>query len=245
MSTPLHLLAPLGVALVLSTAGLAACGSNSDNSSSNSSSSGGGVSAACSLDNPPTSTAKGRPGGDPGKASGKVGAILPDTTSSTRYTLYDAPLLTKSLKAAGITPDVQNAQGDKNKFASIAQNMIGEGVKVLIIDSIDAASGAGVEKQAGNAGVQVIESRISHLAYAPEIAAAMLRRQQAGAVIAARQRIVEGAVGMVEHALQMLSEQQIVELDEERKAAMVSNLLVVLCSDRGAQPVVNSGSLYG
>ena len=83
--------------------------------------------------------------------------ILPDTTSSTRYTQYDAPLLTKALKDAGITPDVQNAQGDKNKFASIAQSMIGEGVKVLIIDSIDAASGAGVEKAADKAGVKVID----------------------------------------------------------------------------------------
>jgi hypothetical protein len=94
------------------------------------------------------------------------------------------------------------------------------------------------------AGVRVIESRITHLAYAPEIAQAMLRRQQAGAVVAARQRIVEGAVGMVELALDRLSEHQVVELDEERKAAMVSNLLVVLCGDRDAQPVVNAGSLY-
>ena len=83
--------------------------------------------------------------------------ILPDTTSSTRYTLYDAPLLTKSLKAAGITADVQNAGGSTSKFASIAQSMIGEGVKVLIIDSIDAPSGAGVEKQADKAGVKVID----------------------------------------------------------------------------------------
>jgi regulator of protease activity HflC (stomatin/prohibitin superfamily) len=94
------------------------------------------------------------------------------------------------------------------------------------------------------AGVEVIEARISHLAYAPEIAAAMLQRQQAGAIIAARQRIVEGAVGMVEMALDMLSAKSILQLDEERKAAMVSNLLVVLCSDRGTQPVVNTGSLY-
>ena len=94
------------------------------------------------------------------------------------------------------------------------------------------------------AGVQVIESRITHLAYAPEIAQAMLRRQQAGAVVAARQRIVEGAVGMVEMALDRLAEHDIVELDEERKAAMVSNLLVVLCGDRAAQPVVNTGTLY-
>lgn len=94
------------------------------------------------------------------------------------------------------------------------------------------------------AGVEVIESRITHLAYASEIAGAMLRRQQAGAVVAARARIVEGAVGMVQAALHELAEQDVVELDEERKATMVSNLLVVLCSDRETQPVVNTGSLY-
>jgi SPFH domain / Band 7 family len=94
------------------------------------------------------------------------------------------------------------------------------------------------------AGVAVFDNRLRRLAYAPEIAADMLRRQQANAVVAARQRIVEGAVGMVDHALSSLSERDIVELDEERKAAMVSNLMVVLVSDRGAQPVVNSGSLY-
>ncbi|GLZ34041.1 membrane protein [Lentzea sp. NBRC 105346] len=95
-----------------------------------------------------------------------------------------------------------------------------------------------------SAGVRVIESRLTHLAYAPEIAQAMLQRQQAGAVVAARTRIVEGAVGMVELALARLAEQEVVELDEERKAAMVSNLLVVLCGDRSTQPVVNTGSLY-
>jgi regulator of protease activity HflC (stomatin/prohibitin superfamily) len=94
------------------------------------------------------------------------------------------------------------------------------------------------------AGVRIIESRISRLAYAPEIAHAMLQRQQAEAVVAARQRIVAGAVGMVEMALARLAEHNIVELDEERKAAMVSNLLVVLCSDRATQPVVNTGTLY-
>ena len=94
------------------------------------------------------------------------------------------------------------------------------------------------------AGVEVIEARISHLAYAPEIAAAMLQRQQAGAIIAARQRIVEGAVGMVEMALEMLSAKSIIQLDEERKAAMVSNLLVVLCGDRNTQPVINTGTIY-
>ena len=94
------------------------------------------------------------------------------------------------------------------------------------------------------AGVEIIEARISHLAYAQEIAAAMLQRQQAGAIVAARQTIVEGAVGMVEMALDALSARQIVTLDDERKAAMVSNLLVVLCSDRAAQPVVNTGTLH-
>jgi hypothetical protein len=94
------------------------------------------------------------------------------------------------------------------------------------------------------AGVEVIEARISHLAYAQEIASAMLQRQQASAIVAARQTIVEGAVGMVEMALDALSAKNIVQLDDERKASMVSNLLVVLCSDRAAQPVVNTGTLY-
>ena len=94
------------------------------------------------------------------------------------------------------------------------------------------------------AGVEIVEVRISHLAYAQEIAQAMLRRQQANAVVAARGRIVEGAVGMVELALGRLAEHEVVELDEERKASMVSNLLVVLCSDRDAQPIVNAGTLY-
>jgi hypothetical protein len=101
-----------------------------------------------------------------------------------------------------------------------------------------------IQDRLAKAGVEVLEARISHLAYAPEIAAAMLQRQQAGAIIAARQRIVEGAVGMVEMALTMLSHKSIVSLDEERKAAMVSNLLVVLCGERGAQPIVNTGTIY-
>jgi regulator of protease activity HflC (stomatin/prohibitin superfamily) len=101
-----------------------------------------------------------------------------------------------------------------------------------------------IQERLAKAGVQVIEARISHLAYAPEIAAAMLQRQQAGAIIAARQRIVEGAVGMVEMALSMLARNKIVELDEERKAAMVSNLLVVLCGERNTQPIVNAGTLH-
>jgi regulator of protease activity HflC (stomatin/prohibitin superfamily) len=101
-----------------------------------------------------------------------------------------------------------------------------------------------IQERLEKAGVDVIEARLSHLAYAPEIAAAMLQRQQAQAIVAARTKIVEGAVGMVQMALDHLSKDKIVELDEERKAAMVSNLLVVLCSDRHAQPVVNAGSIY-
>ena len=101
-----------------------------------------------------------------------------------------------------------------------------------------------IQERLAQAGVAVMEARISHLAYAPEIAQAMLQRQQAGAIIAARQRIVEGAVGMVEMALEKLSAQKIVALDEERKAQMVSNLLVVLCGERATQPVVNTGTIY-
>ena len=101
-----------------------------------------------------------------------------------------------------------------------------------------------IQERLAQAGVEVMEARISHLAYAPEIAQAMLQRQQAGAIIAARQRIVEGAVGMVEMALDLLSRREILEFDNERKAAMVSNLLVVLCGERATQPVINTGTIY-
>ena len=101
-----------------------------------------------------------------------------------------------------------------------------------------------IQGRLSKAGVEVLEARITHLAYAPEIASAMLQRQQAGAIIAARGRIVEGAVSMVQMALDSLSDRNIVELDEERKAAMVSNLLVVLCGDKATQPVVNTGTLH-
>lgn len=147
-----------GAAMAIGLGGLSACGSDSGGGGS---SDGGGsnkITAVCKLDSPPTSKAQApAEGGAVGKASGKVGVILPDTTSSTRYTLYDKPLLQKALSDAGITPDIQNAGGSTAKFASIAQSMIGDGVKVLIIDSIDAPSGAGVEKQAAAAGVKVID----------------------------------------------------------------------------------------
>jgi regulator of protease activity HflC (stomatin/prohibitin superfamily) len=104
--------------------------------------------------------------------------------------------------------------------------------------------GEALHERFAKAGVEVVEARISHLAYAPEIAAAMLQRQQASAIVAARQTIVDGAVGMVESALDQLTSKKIVEFDGDRRAAMVSNLLVVLCSDRAAQPVVNAGTIY-
>ncbi|WP_222847650.1 sugar ABC transporter substrate-binding protein [Nocardioides dongxiaopingii] len=159
MSSFIRRAALAGAALTLSVGPLAACGSDDGGDDGGGGGAGGSadITGACSLDSPPMSEAKMPEGGDAGKATGKVGVILPDTTSSTRYETYDAPLLEEALSAAGLTPDIQNAQGDINKFTSLAQNMIGAGVKVLIIDSIDAASGAGVEKQADEAGVPVID----------------------------------------------------------------------------------------
>jgi regulator of protease activity HflC (stomatin/prohibitin superfamily) len=121
----------------------------------------------------------------------------------------------------------------------------GEGMSLRgSVDVVATELAQEVAQRVAIAGVEIVEVRISHLAYAPEIAQAMLRRQQANAVVAARSRIVEGSVGMVEMALARLDEHGLVELDEERKAAMVSNLLVVLCADQPASPVVNTGSLY-
>ncbi len=148
-----------GVAAALT---VSACGSSSSKSSTPSSSGSAGgngsITAACKLTDPPKSAAKlPETPSAPLKASGKVGVILPDTTSSTRYTLYDKPLLQKALTEAGATPDIQNAGGSTARFQQIAQGMIGAGVKVLLIDSIDATSGAAVEKQATAAGIKVID----------------------------------------------------------------------------------------
>jgi len=112
------------------------------------------------------------------------------------------------------------------------------------IDVVSAALERELQDRLDKAGVEVVEARLSHLAYAPEIAGAMLQRQQASAIIAARQKIVEGAVGMVQMALEKLARDEVVELDPERRAHMVSNLLVVLCGEREAHPVINAGSLY-
>jgi regulator of protease activity HflC (stomatin/prohibitin superfamily) len=123
----------------------------------------------------------------------------------------------------------------------------GEDHEVTLRGATDEVSGqlaSELQERLARAGVEVIEARLAHLAYAPEIASEMLKRQQASAVVAARTKIVEGAVGMVEHALEELAKKKLVELDAERKAAMVSNLLVVLCSDHAATPVVNTGTLY-
>ena len=141
---------------------------------------------------------------------------------------------------------VQSEAAVRNMATGYAYDAHEAGEKSLVSHTAEISERLTVEIQdrLTQAGVEVLESRISHLAYAPEIAAAMLQRQQASAVVAARQKIVEGAVGMVESALDLLSQKDVIHLDEERKASMVSNLLVVLCSDRATQPVVNTGSIY-
>ena len=141
---------------------------------------------------------------------------------------------------------VQTEAALRNLATSYPYDAHEDGQKSLRANTAEVAEQLKAEVQARleKAGIQIIETRISHLAYAPEIAGAMLRRQQATAIVAARQKFVEGAVGMVEMALDKLSERKLVQLDEERKATMVSNLLVVLCSDQHTQPVINTGTLY-
>jgi len=141
---------------------------------------------------------------------------------------------------------VQSESAVRNMATRYPYDAHNEGELSLVTAQSEVALQLKEENQARleKAGIEIIEARISHLAYAQEIAQAMLRRQQAGAVIAARRQIVDGAVGMVEHALEQLSVKGVVNLDEERKAAMVSNLLVVLCSESEARPVVNAGSIY-
>jgi regulator of protease activity HflC (stomatin/prohibitin superfamily) len=141
---------------------------------------------------------------------------------------------------------VQSESALRNLATSYAYDAHGDGEMALRSNTGEVAAELKKEIQdrLAKAGVEVIEARISHLAYAPEIAGAMLRRQQATAIVAARQKFVEGAVGMVEMALDQLAQKNVVTLDDERKAAMVSNMLVVLCSDQHTQPVVNTGTLY-
>jgi len=141
---------------------------------------------------------------------------------------------------------VQSESALRNLATSYPYDAHAEGEMALRSNTAEIAGELMKEIQARltKAGIEVIEARISHLAYAPEIAGAMLRRQQASAIVAARQKFVEGAVGMVEMALDQLAKKNVVTLDDERKATMVSNMLVVLCSDQHTQPVINTGTLY-
>ncbi|WP_082821441.1 SPFH domain-containing protein [Gemmatimonas phototrophica] len=169
----------------------------------------------------------------------EIGAIVVWRVTDTAEALFEVndyvqyvAVQSESALRALATQHPYDAHGNNEIALSTHQNEVNKGLAEALVDRL------------AKAGVEVIEARISHLAYSPEIAAAMLQRQQASAIVAARQTIVEGAVGMVQMALDALKERDIVELDTERKAAMVSNLLVVLCSERSTQPVVNTGSLY-
>jgi regulator of protease activity HflC (stomatin/prohibitin superfamily) len=152
-----------------------------------------------------------------------------DVEDHARYILVQSESALRNLA----TSYPYDAHDDKTVSLRGSTNAIADHLKVEVQERVTLA------------GLEVVEARISHLAYSPEIAQAMLQRQQASAIVAARQRIVEGAVGMVELALQRLSLNKVVELDEERKAQMVANLLVVLCGERAAQPIVNAGTLHG
>jgi regulator of protease activity HflC (stomatin/prohibitin superfamily) len=169
----------------------------------------------------------------------EIGAIVVWRVTDTAEALFEVndyvqyvAVQSESALRALASQHPYDAHGSNEVALSTHQEEVNKGLALALVDRL------------AKAGVEVIEARISHLAYSPEIAAAMLQRQQASAIVAARQTIVEGAVGMVELALASLKERDIVDLDGERKAAMVSNLLVVLCSERSTQPVVNTGSLY-
>jgi regulator of protease activity HflC (stomatin/prohibitin superfamily) len=169
----------------------------------------------------------------------EIGAIVVWRVTDTAEALFEVndyvqyvAVQSESALRALASQHPYDAHGSNEVALSTHQEEVNKGLALALVDRL------------AKAGVEVIEARISHLAYSPEIAAAMLQRQQASAIVAARQTIVEGAVGMVELALASLKARDIVDLDGERKAAMVSNLLVVLCSERSTQPVVNTGSLY-
>lgn len=169
----------------------------------------------------------------------EIGAIVVWRVTDTAEALFEVndyvqyvAVQSESALRALASQHPYDAHGSNEVALSTHQEEVNKGLALALVDRL------------AKAGVEVIEARISHLAYSPEIAAAMLQRQQASAIVAARQTIVEGAVGMVELALASLKARDIVDLDGERKAAMVSNLLVVLCSERATQPVVNTGSLY-
>ena len=162
------------------------------------------------------------------------------------WQVRDSAQATYSVENVVTFVDTQSETALRHVANSHSYDASGEGIMSLRdhTDEVGGQVAAELAARVVPAGVEIIESTITRLSYAPEIAQVMLQRQQANAVVAARTRIVEGAVGMVQMALSRLADQDIVELDEERKAAMVSNLLVVLCGDRGTQPIVNAGSLY-
>jgi regulator of protease activity HflC (stomatin/prohibitin superfamily) len=162
------------------------------------------------------------------------------------WQVRDSAQATYSVENVVTFVDTQSETALRHVANSHSYDASGEGIMSLRdhTDEVGGQVAAELAARVVPAGVEIIESRITPLSYAPEIAQVMLQRQQANAVVAARTRIVEGAVGMVQMALSRLADEGIVELDEERKAAMVSNLLVVLCGDRGTQPIVNAGSLY-
>lgn len=170
----------------------------------------------------------------------EIGAVVVWNVSNTAQAVFDVESYQDFVK-------VQSEAALRHLANSYAYDHGEENESTLRsgVDEVSHALKIQLQERLEKAGVQVQEARLSHLAYAPEIASVMLRRQQAEAVISARQKIVHGAVSMVEMALQQLSERNVVHLDDERKAAMVSNLLVVLCSESEAQPVVNAGTLYG
>lgn len=170
----------------------------------------------------------------------EIGAVVVWNVSNTAQAVFDVESYQDFVK-------VQSEAALRHLANSYAYDHGEENESTLRsgVEEVSHALKIQLQERLEKAGVQVQEARLSHLAYAPEIASVMLRRQQAEAVISARQKIVHGAVSMVEMALQQLSERNVVHLDDERKAAMVSNLLVVLCSESEAQPVVNAGTLYG
>ena len=172
----------------------------------------------------------------------EIAAVVVWQVRDTAQALFDVENYAQYVEVQGETAVRHLASShpyDEGQAQDVKTSLRGSG------DQVAAELRRELSERLSLAGIEVVEARLSHLAYAPEIASAMLQLQQASAVIAARGRIVEGAVGMVEHALEMLSVKGIVQLDEERKAQMVSNLLVVLCSERAASPVVNAGSIFG
>jgi len=191
-----------------------------------------------------------------------IGQMLVWRVADTYKASFDIDNMSKAVIQAGMTPDNVNEKMKSYEYFVKVQS----DAALRFVSGIYAYDDSGTEKESltlrsggeeindilenqlnerlAIAGIEVLEARVNYLAYAPEIAAVMLRRQQADAIISAREKIVEGAVGMVKHALEKLSAEKVIDLDDDKKAAMVSNLLVVLCSEENAQPIINSGTLY-